>query len=178
MAYLVAMPRPFSLVWGFMIISVSGSLGPACTLSPDLSMPVQPCVKKPCDKSGVTLTATLNATRADVPALEIEVCKNLVCARSVATLSPDTNSYACDSFGPLTASCRITPTEPGTTSQLTLHITGAAENFIDGDYYTIHVGRPGQAPLYSLEKKTVKEYSELRLTAPSCELLCRFATLE
>jgi hypothetical protein len=147
----------------------------ACNISPDLSMSGQPCGSLACEKSGVLVTATLAATRAELIALEVEVCKNDACVRSQPTAAAD-GSFACDAFGPIATTCRMTPLEPGPTSRLVLTLPGRDSDFVDGDHYVIRVGRPSAAPLFTVDR-IVSPYETTRPNGPLCEPRCRFVEL-
>lgn len=138
----------------------------------------QPCSAEPCPQLGVYLDKTFTATRAELPAVELEIVKNGARVRVTPTPSSDGTSFTCDTIGPLPATCRIRPIDPGsgTTWRIELHITGLDSDFVDGDEYAVTLGAANAGALIS-GAETIRSYRTSRPGSEQCPLQCRFYVL-
>lgn len=170
------MGTDFRRIASFLVMSAGCLAISSCNVAPNLSMSGQPCDPTPCPQRGVYLDTIVNASRAELSTLELEIVKNGAHVRVTPTPLEGGTGFGCDVIGPLTATCRLTPIEPGTTSRLELHITGLDVDFVDGDDYAITVSSPS-APQLLLVEETVRSYQMPRPGSEHCELQCRFYVL-
>jgi hypothetical protein len=135
------------------------------------------CGSQPCPyPNGVTLSAPLTVTAADVPNLLVTLCRNGVCVNTQPVLPDGGSSFQCDSYGPLSVSCQLIAGSSAGVYNLTLLFTGPAQDFSDGDVYSVTVGKPGAAPLCSVPT-TSANYMASMPNGDGCDPICRTATL-
>lgn len=160
---------PSSILW----LLITGGAG--CDPGGDIGQPqtrnLPNCPQAQCT-GGVHFAADLMATVADAPNLELLLCRNELCS----TLRPtaDGTEFACDFAGPLTASCRLSPSAG--ILHLELTFSGVMTSWAAGDRFSVRVGLPGMTPLIDVHK-TVDGYVETRPAGPDCLPVCRSATL-
>lgn len=151
----------------------AGSLGcdPGGAIAQPGTLPLPGCPAVKCP-GGVSFSAELAATPADAPNLELQLCRNNLCA----TIRPTASGagFGCDFAGPLTVACLLTPSGGGLHLQGTFQ--GLMTNWAAGDVFSVRVGLPGAAPLLNLQK-TITSYEETRPAGADCPPLCRSATL-
>lgn len=161
-----------------------GALG--CAGGGDVASPhSQVCASVDC-RSSVSYSGALTVAAADLPRLEVLLCRNGVCATTRLATADDVTWSATvvgPLGGPLSSTGSTGSTLGGSVSlsgftdvrKLSIFLYGTAATFSDGDEYVIRIGVPGDAPLLDL-KRTVS-YEVLRPAGPDCDLVCKKAVL-
>lgn len=159
-------PPPYAtLLAAFLVLfSTAGCDLGGGVFQPDTS---STCATLPC-QSGVSLHAALSISSAEVIELEVEVCRNEVCARRQPTPQESGADFDCATSGPLSTTCALTQGSTAADFELAIFFAGHPEDFQDGDHYIVRVGKPGAPPLFSTDKQ---------VRYKGCLPLCRTAEL-
>lgn len=166
----------------FLSLGSLGALG--CAGGGDVASPQnQFCALFEC-RSSVSYTGLLKVTDADLPRVEVLLCRNGVCATTRLAMTDSVNWSAMivgPLGGPLSSAAGSTLTGvvalsgPAELRKLTLYLYGTAATFRDGDEYVIRIGVPGDAPLLDLVRTV--SYEVERPAGADCDLVCKKAVL-
>lgn len=158
---------------------MSGCAGGGDVASPN----GQVCARVDCTSSAVYLGA-LTVSAADLPRLEILVCRNDVCATARLAMQ-DPALWRATIVGPLggplsttlgsTSSSYVELAGLDDLRRLSIVLYGTAATFSDGDQYRIQIGLPGAAPLLDVMKPA--SYEVLRPNGADCDPVCKKAVL-
>ena len=172
--------RPGSLLG--ISIGCLGALG--CAGGGDVASPHgQVCASVDC-VSSVTYSGSLTVAAADLPRLEILLCRNGVCATTrLAMNNPET--WTATLVGPLggplnnTAGSMIggsvSVAGPAELRKLSIVFYGSPATLSDGDEYVIRIGVPGQALL--LDRTSTARYDDPLPDGADCDSVCKKAVL-
>lgn len=161
---------------------------PGCAGGGDVASPNgQVCATVGCTSS-VTYSGTLTVAAADLPRLEILLCRNDVCATTRVAMQ-DSAVWRATIVGPLGGPLGgpLSSTSGSMSSsyvvlaglddlrKLSIVLYGTAATLSDGDRYQIRIGLPGQAPLLDLVRTV--SYEVVRPDGADCDLVCKKAVL-
>jgi hypothetical protein len=129
-------------------------------------------------ETGASWQRTLSVPSAQIPSLQVTVCRNGACDSGGVTQTGDPSTgFACAFGGPLQlqARCGIAVTSNGAVT-LTAYVTVDERAATDGDLYELRVVQPG-AGTPVLDAKDTARYTTSQPNGPACAPTCKEATL-